>query len=368
MTMHKAKGLELDTVILPGLGKRPHGRDASLLASLDVILPSGEQGTILAPMAAVGEQQDRLYDYLAAVERRKQAAETRRLLYVACTRAKTSLHVLAHATVIPDDADGWCLRKPDAGSLLECLWPVLAAEAPIHPPESGAADTRKSERTWIQPLIRRLPPQWQAPPAAPALAAPASETLAQTEKLAYEWVSNWAMCAGSVVHYWLKVMTEKGVDDFSARRIRADRPLFRRQLISLGISTDDLERATDRVVDALLGAIADERGRWILSAAHAQSQCELPLTTLHNGRFRNVVIDRTFVAPDGYRWLIDYKISSHEGGDLAAFLVQEAARHAEQLRTYRQALTALWNEPVRSALYFPLLGEFVEVSLDDVAG
>lgn len=63
-------------------------------------------------------------------------------------------------------------------------------------------------------------------------------------------------------------------------------------------------------------------------------------------------IDRTFVA-DGERWVIDFKSSRHEGGDLEKFIAEECALYAEQLEGYREVMTIY--DPahaVRTALYF----------------
>jgi ATP-dependent helicase/nuclease subunit A len=71
--------------------------------------------------------------------------------------------------------------------------------------------------------------------------------------------------------------------------------------------------------------------------------------------FRHLVIDRSFVCEQGVRWIIDYKTSSHEGGDRAQFLASESLRYAPQLQAYQQAFARLETREIRPALYFPLL-------------
>ena len=71
-------------------------------------------------------------------------------------------------------------------------------------------------------------------------------------------------------------------------------------------------------------------------------------------------IDRSFVDESGTRWVIDYKTSAHEGGDLEGFLAQELERYRPQLEGYLEIARAVGEEPVRAALYFPLLGAFRE--------
>ena len=74
-----------------------------------------------------------------------------------------------------------------------------------------------------------------------------------------------------------------------------------------------------------------------------------------------MVIDRCFIDEHGTRWVIDYKTSAHEGGGLDEFLDQELERYRAQLAAYRDLAQGLGPEPVRAALYFPLLGALREL-------
>jgi ATP-dependent exoDNAse (exonuclease V) beta subunit len=129
-----------------------------------------------------------------------------------------------------------------------------------------------------------------------------------------------------------------------------------------GTGNENLAQAAEKVCDALRMTLADERGRWLL-AAHEEAVCEYPVTVCRNGVSHGLVLDRSFVDADGSRWIIDYKTSTHEGGDLAGFIESEEKRYREQLENYRDALQII--EPgrqIRVALYFPLLQVFREVS------
>ena len=70
----------------------------------------------------------------------------------------------------------------------------------------------------------------------------------------------------------------------------------------------------------------------------------------------HVRLDRTFVA-EGQRWIVDFKTSRHEGGDLEAFIASEIERYGPQLERYARALAKIDSRPLRLALYFPLLAE-----------
>ena len=59
--------------------------------------------------------------------------------------------------------------------------------------------------------------------------------------------------------------------------------------------------------------------------------------------------------------MVDYKTGRHEGGGLESFLAEELERYRGQLSTYAALAQQLGPEPVRAALYFPLLRAFREL-------
>jgi hypothetical protein len=136
---------------------------------------------------------------------------------------------------------------------------------------------------------------------------------------------------------------------------------YREQLRRHGVAERDLARAAADVVEALTRTVEDERGRWILSGEHGEAGSELALTGMADGRLTNVVIDRSFVDRGGTRWVIDFKTSPHEGGRLDDFIGRELERYRGQLEKYAALARGLGPQPVRAALYFPLLGIFREL-------
>ena len=59
-----------------------------------------------------------------------------------------------------------------------------------------------------------------------------------------------------------------------------------------------------------------------------------------------------------WRWIVDYKTSSHEGADVAGFLDRERERYQAQLARYASALGAAPGTML--GLYFPLLAGWRE--------
>lgn len=89
MTMHKAKGLQFDTVILPQLSRRSGQDDRPLL----LLEESLDGAVLMAPKPARGSEHadDRFYAWLNRREKARLSEERKRLLYVAITRAERKL-------------------------------------------------------------------------------------------------------------------------------------------------------------------------------------------------------------------------------------------------------------------------------------
>ncbi|MBS0336532.1 MAG: UvrD-helicase domain-containing protein [Proteobacteria bacterium] len=343
MTMHKAKGLEFDHVILPGLGRVPRGDDKKLFLWIETAARE-RAGLLLAPIQESGADTDPIYAWLQRLDAAKAGLEAARLVYVAATRARRRLHLLGDVRV----KDG-AIRPPAPATLLGKLWPVVAdafeaalqlhrpAHAPVGPP--ALPD---------QALVR-LAPGWRMPeaPAPVAWVAPADEARVQDE-IEFSWAGEAARHVGSVVHRWLQRIAEDGLRGWDALRVESLGAQFANELAACGVAPREIGAARDKVAAALAGAVRDERGRWLLGPRD-QAASELRLRTSRDGRLRTLVIDRTFVE-DGRRWIVDYKTSGHEGAGLEAFLERERERYAPQLARYAEALGG-----ARLGLYFPML-------------
>ena len=359
MTIHKAKGLEFDTVIVPGLGRRPPNDDKRLFMWLERPASEGE-GTerLLAPIEEAGERGDPIYRWLKEIESTRGANEAARLLYVAATRARRRLHLLGTL-----GSNG----RPVAGSLFHRLWPAIEREAVIAEHDPGEADARISDVAkppFIAPPLVRLASGWRTPLPPQGVQAPAKPIAAAAGAIEYSWVGETARHVGSVVHRWLQRIAEGGLDGWEAARVERLESAVRTQLSGLGVSQAELGNAAGDVLAALARTLADERGRWLLEARdHAAS--EVRLRVLEDGAARTCVIDRLFTDQEGRRWIVDFKTSRHEGAGLDAFLDREQERYRGQLETYARVLAAADRGRYRLGLYFPLLGGWREWQVAD---
>jgi ATP-dependent helicase/nuclease subunit A len=353
MTIHRAKGLEFDHVLVPALDRTTRAPERRLLRWIDLPSETSESNLLLAPAPVVGarEEEGDLNAYLKDLMRQRDAHERRRVMYVAATRARRTLWLSGAA---PIGADG--AVKPDRRSALHVLWPALAprfetiagTEAP------GAAPARTGP-------LRRLLPSWRAAEPPPRIALeqlPAAYLAAEPTE--FSWVGETQRQIGTVVHAWLARLSQQTLLP-SAEAIADESGAVLAALARAGVPEPERSQARSSVLAALTQTLADERGRWILDGRHREARSEWELSGVSGGALRSVVIDRCFIDERGTRWVIDYKTSTHEGGGLDEFLDRELERYRAQLATYRDLVRGLGPQPVRAALYFPLLGALREL-------
>ncbi|MGH8771402.1 MAG: UvrD-helicase domain-containing protein, partial [Burkholderiales bacterium] len=298
LTVHKAKGLEFDVVILPGLGRIAGKDDPALLRWAQ---RAGAHGVdlLLAPIPATPGKGEAIYDYLREREKRRERLEEGRLLYVAATRAKHRLHLLGHVNVASDS------RKepaPVSSSPLAILWHALGHKFARDFARPSAAKPKVS-----QPPLYRLPLSWTlpAPPAnVSVMGVPAA---ASENALDYFWVTDITRHIGNVVHQTLARIGSDGIERWPAARIAAMRKRHAQALAQLGVPGTELDRAASEVERALVQTLSEARGRWIFDLRHKVDKSEYALTGIDSGQIVNVVLDRTFVDEKGTRWIIDFK-------------------------------------------------------------
>jgi ATP-dependent exoDNAse (exonuclease V) beta subunit len=306
---------------------------------------------LIAPSPSPGSDADPVYDYLKRLEKEESEAELGRLLYVACTRAQSRLHLIGASPT--GETDGVLEWKPPAASSLARLWPALGPEAP-----PALAPDDAAERPVVAPALERLPLAFQPPPVDDGLAPRAWSGGATREALPFDWVQERSRVVGTLAHRLLARVADGPWDD--ARRT-ALAPRVRADLASAGFAVDEIEPFAQRVLDVVRRTLADTRGRWLFDPTHAEARSEWAIAGVESGAVVHLVVDRTFVA-DGVRWIVDFKTGAHEGGDAAAFLDGEVRRYREQLERYARIVGAIDGRPVRIALYHPLVaGGFREL-------
>jgi ATP-dependent exoDNAse (exonuclease V) beta subunit len=332
MTMHKSKGLQFERVILFGLhhGPRP---DQSPLVRIEQI----DEHVMFGPIKPrASADPDTFSKYLGMREKRRAAYEVDRLLYVAATRAKESLHLVAEVKL---DKNTGQVANPVSGSLLDRLWPhVLRPDIPqgLVIPEDTASDRPVLTG---QPLRRRkqIPPSWPL-------------HLDQLRNAGYVWrdTTTYDREVGILVHAWLAHIGQQGLEGWTAESLLQKSSLIHRQLTQAGLPLTLVDCAVEDVVETLSAMLTHERGRWLLS--HPQSYREWALM---DAAGKVSVIDLALADEQG--WLVvDYKTGRPAPDEsVSSFGQRMRERYAPQLERYCQQLTELDARSARAALYFP---------------
>lgn len=412
MTMHKSKGLEFDTVILPGLGRQARANDKELVSWLQFMGPHAgfdvndpdapaREWLVIAPLDQKGQGESLLSGLLKRFEQQKQDYELARLLYVAATRAKRQLHLFGSVTYKPSDKED-SAPAPSKGALLEPLWPCVgrvfsemamayeegdallpaadyAPKVPRLPLQRPSmAEQLREARERSRPLTSAHPPLAQTEFSVRLETAPLAPVAdSETQRMSGSAQALLNTGVGNLVHEVLQQVGEEGIAHWSVARVRALQPFYRYLLQSQGLQGAALEEAVRRVLRCLENALRHEQVRWALETHHLQAQCEYPLSALEaeSGAIRNVIVDRTFVDADGVRWIVDYKTSVCEGDVSAqqAMVDQLAAQYHDQLQRYGTLLEVMDQQRAQNGeqpavsqqrwvLYFCYLDRWVELA------
>lgn len=395
MTIHKSKGLQFDTVILPGLSQPPRRNEEPLLSWLERPRSDGGSDLLLAPITERGDKErDPVYKFVSSLDAKKEENELARLLYVAATRAERQLHLVTR--VVPDtkSKDFGQLKEPLSGSFLHMLWPALEDEiaelaAPQLAGRKGSQAVQASpfdlDHPWArqdvapreEPLpqaspameVRRLCDDWVPPPTPPGVDLSAIPRVLETdleEHPSFEWAGENAKRVGSVVHRVLQQMGREGLAAWPAQRLSRMGPYLESSLSAAGVPEANLSAAVARAQSALSQALESPRGRWIFEQGGEEARSEYAISGVLRGRLVRAVVDRTFVDDQGVRWVVDFKTGVHEGGDAEAFLDAELQRYRPQLERYAALLRLMDGRPVRMGLYFPLMGGWRELSTGEL--
>ena len=369
MTIHKSKGLEFDTVILPGLARKPRGNDHSLLMWREYLSCQGETGLIMSPPAAAGNDVDSIYRYLRNEQSLAGSLENTRLLYVAATRAVNKLYVLFTTDW---DEKKQQPSKPNKQSLMTAIWPAVEEavewqhEVVGSKPQLGF-DFEQQAAT-ADEVLRRLPVSWQAPeknfsnPLASfyfdrrGLDDDGNLPDLNTDQLPRQ--------QGNIVHRVLQQLAESGVDQWHSMNATIRHNWLIRLMEREGVETNSHDATAEFIKRSINNTVNDPDGQWLLSQDHQRSVAEYALLTTIDGQIKKRVIDRSFIDNSGIRWVVDYKTSEpNDGESRQDFIDREVTQYRGQLMQYKWYLNLLagnseGSPSIKTGLYFTSLGHW----------
>jgi ATP-dependent exoDNAse (exonuclease V) beta subunit len=297
MTMHKAKGLEFDTVILPCLHKTTRHNPYPLIL-FDETPTAHERHLLMASLLNTNEDSslDKIYAYLRQHDQAQHHAETLRLFYVACTRAKEKLYLTA-------SLQSPAQFKPLTGSLLYWLWPTLHSEQKQLTHNDSFIAAQPSEHNTPQRLERMhfkpashldVPPSfarvtWRDTHLSPPLSNP------------FEWTLRKILA-----HLVKKGLTQAELLHQRAQWLAYYEPILKTFLYQAGYAHENLSLTLKAGLNILDTCLQDEKGRWLLSGEHETLSTLYPLLGTDMVDSLTPVIDRIFVDTHHQHWMILY--------------------------------------------------------------
>ena len=406
MTIHKSKGLEFEVVIVPDLQANAGRGGRKLLSWLERGLAPDADAVdednagaitefLVAPLQPKGAESGSAKSLVDKARRERESQETRRLLYVAATRAREELHLFAQPEFRAADDQSFALVPP-TGSLLATAWPGLREEVEhrfeewcaeqsaqyAQTDESQIIDSlaASAEKVLAMPAspdasaptptpLRRLPPSYQ--PAHAELPSAAEEPLAGAGRL-YERHEGGLLsrALGKAVHELFQRLAQllaRETGESVRTALARLQPRIAANLRASGIDAGQADRIAAQVLAMVLRAADDPQARWIL-AAHTDAASEARWTGVVAGKLRTVQVDRVFragptphsVADNSTWWIIDYKTADYEsaqgdGLDPQAALPELRSMFAPQIEVYAKVLRNLHgaDAAVRGGLYYP---------------
>jgi len=396
MTIHKSKGLEFEVVIVPELQASAGRGRVKMLSWLErgLAQPS-ESGEIteflIAPLQPKREDRSLAKEWVDRVYRERESQETRRILYVAATRAREELHLFARPACKVADGE-FTLVEPVNG-LLSIAWPALEddvrrrfekwkearaiSESPASQEIESIAASGESNLLVMPPplqptLLRRLPLDYQ-----PAQGQTSSQATAESSILGLKTGSSplyirhegglLSRALGTAVHTLLEKLTRlRTMLDWEAARsaLQLDEPRVAALVRAVGVDKIQAAQIAARALQVALDASHDPIGAWIFSP-HAGAASEAGWTGVVDGGLKTVRVDRIFQAgstpgSEGSEgvdcwWIIDYKTAHADNLDSTQALPELRPLFAPQVKAYAEILHKLRgaDAPVFAGLYYP---------------
>jgi len=344
MTIHKAKGLEFDFVILPQLHRVNKNNADNLFLYEQYQLADNNNHLLISPIKHSWDKvTPPLYKAIQMVEKRRQQYELQRLLYVAVTRAKSKLYLSACPKVntegdviAPRDSflgllaplnQNWRESRPLSPSIndaeVNSIWPKIKQITNFTLPVLQSHDVNKGVNDKYdginQPLINDI-------------------------------LINHDQLIGSVCHRVFEyVIKNNGKYD--------NLNVFLNYLFHhYGVSQSLQNKITNIATQAIENTLA--KFPWLFQSKN--SRCEQAMIMLSKGELQTRTPDLIIYQEEKYK-IIDYKfMSPSKEKNLEVFFAENINTYRHQLECYQKLLALAEGidfENIETYLYFPLISE-----------
>lgn len=368
LTMHKAKGLEFDHVVLPSLNRGSRGDEKPLLVWHERLNSNGDNRLFMAGLTATGSSDSQLYQLLRHEQKIKNQLESTRLLYIAVTRAKKSASLFA--TLGKDDNGQF--TAPSANALLSRIWPVLkdSNETKVLDvedlPDYEGKNNHADEEDMKPSVLRRFTEPLELHKTEAAIMATQTTELDSddsAEESAGLAQFELESLKGILIHRCLENYVQAQDQAEYLKNLPALHGYLQLKLRHLSISETEMENAVNSIENAVKQTVKDPELEWIFNQNLSDSSCELAVSRAGDGFIDNRIIDRSFIDDSGVRWIIDYKTGiPGKGVSNRQFIEEQKAKYESQLSTYQNIFEGLESRPVKKALLLTGIRELVELN------
>tara|TARA_Y100000748_G_scaffold219484_1_gene184461 strand:+ start:17585 stop:20716 length:3132 start_codon:yes stop_codon:yes gene_type:complete len=316
-TIHKAKGMEFDCVIIPGIGRIPKSEDHTFI---------GQDKTVLS-LNNNKEKQDNLYNYHRSKELIRLQNEKIRLLYVAITRAKKYCHLVG---TVEENSKGEL--NPPKNSFLKILWPQAVTKD----------NENKRDKDKFIPKLRRLKSKNFNRKIAINTKISSNKTI-ENKKI---FAENIYTFSGTMIHnyYELIIKNQLDIDNLLSKKLSYISEVFTKNRYK----ESEINTAISIVKKALLSLQKSKDGKWIYQL-HEDEGMEINYLHTADNKTEMLIPDRTFIE-DNTRWIIDYKTVFNDKD------VKITKDFIDQLNLY-ELLFINDDIPIQKAIYFVAQGK-----------
>jgi ATP-dependent helicase/nuclease subunit A len=393
LTIHKAKGLEWDIVFLPQIDRVPPPESRALIVwdfvrlqrtANDIPNPSSNRASAQLLVGAKETRRRSDNSVFQFVHDRRTAAraeESKRLLYVAVTRARERLILSGAATKAN--------ASPNSRSLAALMdWPLRETD------DEQSTQPATSMRTVMRKSLTRLS-QLPQPPTTSKVTASNSLYVTKLGRNNTQSISQSNDIAiGIVGHKLLEGFAyarshEHAHAHTSASADRDKHPLtftpshmhIVHALVTAGAYATDAPGIASRLERTFKALESSTHIEALFSATHQSVANEFTIITNRidhdyddddaaqgGATTISLRVDRTFITADDTRWIVDYKFSAptdavlNDSTQLTAWLKTQCEQHAAQLTDYANAFALIEpNRHIVKALYHPLIDQLTRL-------
>ena len=349
MTIHGAKGLEFSVVFVPEC-------DANRRNSYDYVQWRREEG-ISATLSADVDQDNRrrrpgFYSYLVERDKVEEAAEYKRLFYVASTRAADMLYLSGAAS---KKGESWMAMAQQAAE--SGAWPGVEVRPPMPVDLKARAKRRRppfvsppqeaDEEEFTSPLVGR--------PAVVPIRSSTPVTALERHEGFFGFVRNGTglgLARGRLAHVAIEQW-------FTSGRRPCLKEIARR--LDDGLSEEDVARLSGEV-DAMLDWLDGSPLAKTLRREDTESYLEMPFSWDWDGMPVHGTIDLVYRSGQAWR-VVDFKTDDVRGRHVN----ESASRYLSQLALYREAVKQATGETPEASLVFLRVGKIYTPPEDDLA-